>query len=32
MAVIERDLEQAESRMQTLREAGHAVSVRHASW
>lgn len=29
MAIIERDLEQAESRMQTLREAGHAVSVRY---
>jgi len=29
MALIERDLEQAENRMQTLREAGHAVSVRY---
>jgi hypothetical protein len=29
MAITERDLEQAENRMQTLREAGHAVSVRY---
>lgn len=29
MAIIERDLEQAENRMQTLREAGYAVSARY---
>ena len=29
MAIIERDLELAENRMQMLREAGHAVSVRY---
>jgi hypothetical protein len=29
MAIIERDLEQAENRMQALREAGYAVSARY---
>lgn len=29
MAITERDLEQAENWMQTLRQAGHAVSVRY---
>jgi hypothetical protein len=29
MAITERDLEQAENRMQTVRQAGHAVSVRY---
>lgn len=29
MAIIERDFEQAENRMQTLREAGYAVSARY---
>jgi hypothetical protein len=29
MAIIERDLEQAENRMQTLREAGYAVAARY---
>jgi len=29
MALTERDLEQAEKRMRTLREVGHAVSVRY---